>query len=57
MSQPFFSVIIPTYNRAAFLSQSIGSVVNQSFENWELFVVDDGSTDHTKEVEIGRAHV
>ena len=50
MSQPFFSVIIPTYNRAAFLSQSIGSVVNQSFGNWELFVVDDGSTDHTKEV-------
>lgn len=44
----FFSVIIPTYNRAAFLSKSISSVVEQSFEDWELIVVDDGSTDDTK---------
>lgn len=44
----FFSIIIPTYNRAAFLSKSISSVVEQSFEDWELIVVDDGSTDDTK---------
>jgi glycosyltransferase involved in cell wall biosynthesis len=50
MSVPFFSIILPTYNRASFLPQSIGSVINQDFQDWELIVIDDGSTDHTKEV-------
>ena len=47
---PFFSIILPTYNRALFLSRSIGSVIKQSFQDWELIVIDDGSTDHTMEV-------
>ena len=47
---PFFSVIIPTYNRAATISSAIRSVINQSFNNWELIVMDDGSTDITKDV-------
>jgi len=47
---PFFSIILPTYNRASFLSRSIGSVIKQDFLDWELIVIDDGSTDHTKEV-------
>ncbi len=47
---PFFSVIIPTFNRADFLSQTIQSVINQKFQNWECIIVDDGSTDNTKEV-------
>jgi glycosyltransferase involved in cell wall biosynthesis len=47
---PFFSIILPTYNRASFLSQSIGSVIKQDYQDWELIVIDDGSTDHTKEV-------
>lgn len=47
---PFFSVIIPTYNRAATISSAIRSVINQSFNNWELIVMDDGSTDSTKDV-------
>jgi len=46
----FFSIILPTYNRALFLSRSIGSVIKQDFPHWELIVVDDGSTDNTKEV-------
>jgi glycosyltransferase involved in cell wall biosynthesis len=50
MSVPFFSIILPTYNRASFLTRSIGSVMKQDFQDWELFVIDDGSTDHTKEV-------
>ena len=45
---PLFSVIIPTYNRANLLRIAIKSVLDQKFENWELVIVDDGSTDNTK---------
>lgn len=45
-----FSIIIPTYNRAAFLPKAISSVLAQSFADWELIIVDDGSTDNTKDI-------
>lgn len=38
---------MPTYNRAEYLAEAIDSVINQSEKNWELIVVDDGSTDST----------
>jgi glycosyltransferase involved in cell wall biosynthesis len=41
------SVIIPTYNRLPFLKEAVGSVLNQSYRNFELIIVDDGSTDGT----------
>ena len=44
------SVIIPTYNRACFLKEAIRSVKAQSYSNYELIVVDDGSTDDTPAV-------
>ena len=47
---PFFSIIIPTYNRAKMLDCTIASIKNQTFEDWECIVVDDGSTDDTKDV-------
>jgi len=47
---PFFSVIIPTYNRAKAILEATGSVLNQSFVDFELLVIDDGSTDNTKEL-------
>ena len=47
---PIVSVIIPTYNRATFLMEAIQSVRTQSFTDYELIVVDDGSTDHTRAV-------
>ena len=46
----FFSIIIPTYNRAHLVSKAIESVIAQTFADWELLVVDDGSKDNTKEV-------
>lgn len=50
---PLFTVIIPTYNRAKLLKKAIQSVIDQTISDWELVVVDDGSTDDTKEVIIG----
>jgi glycosyltransferase involved in cell wall biosynthesis len=47
---PLFSIIIPTYNRAHLLKIAIQSVSDQTFEDWEIVVVDDGSVDETKEV-------
>jgi glycosyltransferase involved in cell wall biosynthesis len=46
----FFSIIIPTYNRAHLISKAIESVIEQTFQNWELIIVDDGSTDNTQEL-------
>jgi glycosyltransferase involved in cell wall biosynthesis len=46
----FFSIIIPTYNRADLLPETIRSVQNQTFMDWECIVVDDGSTDGTRQV-------
>jgi glycosyltransferase involved in cell wall biosynthesis len=49
-SSPKISVIIPTHNRAALLERAIDSVLSQTFEDFELIVVDDGSSDNTVEV-------
>lgn len=50
MSMPIVSVIIPAYNQAAFLDQAIQSVLDQTFTDFELIVVNDGSTDNTADV-------
>lgn len=52
---PLVSVIIPTYNRAALLTRSIKSVLNQSFQDTEIIIVDDASTDSTEAIVRGLA--
>jgi glycosyltransferase involved in cell wall biosynthesis len=47
---PLVSVIIPTYNRAYVVKRTIDSILNQTFPDFEIIVVDDGSKDDTKEV-------
>ena len=47
---PQVSIIMATYNRAHLIGESIESIMNQSFKNWECLVIDDGSTDGTVEL-------
>src|SRR5687768_2684338 len=48
--QPLVTIIVPTYNRAGLLEQAMDSVLEQAYPNLELLVLDDGSTDETREV-------
>jgi glycosyltransferase involved in cell wall biosynthesis len=47
---PYFSIVIPTYNRAGFIVDTVNSVVSQDFADFEVIIVDDGSTDNTEEI-------
>lgn len=44
------SIIIPNFNRASYLKESLESVVNQNYTHWEVLVVDDGSSDESKKI-------
>ena len=48
--QPLVSVVIPTYNRAEYLKQALSSVFRQTFTDYEVIVVDDGSTDGSRRI-------
>lgn len=46
-NKPLFSIVIPTFNRAAYLGRALQSVFNQTYSNWEVIIVDNYSTDDT----------
>ena len=50
MTDPLVSIIIPTYNRAHLIGETLDSVLVQTYENWECIIVDDGSTDNTSKL-------
>lgn len=50
MRQQLISIIIPTYNRAHLITQTLDSILGQTYTNWECIIVDDGSTDNTEEI-------
>jgi len=50
---PFFSVVVPTYNRAQLIIHTLRSLLAQTFTDFEIIIVDDGSSDHTDAVVAG----
>ena len=52
-AKPLVSVVIPTYNHARYLGRALQSVLNQTYTNWEMIIIDNHSTDNTDEVMTG----
>jgi glycosyltransferase involved in cell wall biosynthesis len=50
MNNPLISIITPNFNASQFISRTINSVLNQTYKNWELLIVDDCSTDNSVEI-------
>lgn len=50
MNYPKISIIVPVYNSGQYIHECIDSVINQTFTDWELILVNDGSTDKSAEI-------
>ena len=56
LSAPKVSVIVPNYNHAPYLRQRLDSIINQTFRDFEVIVLDDASTDNSREIIQTYAH-
>ena len=50
MSDPNIDIIVPNYNKANYLDECIGSILNQTYVNWSLYIIDDCSTDNSSNI-------
>jgi len=50
MEPPFFSIVIPTYNRAEYINKAVQSLLSQTFSDFEIIIIDDASTDDTEDI-------
>ena len=50
VEKPFFSIVLPTYNQSSFLKNCINSILKQTYENWELLIINNNSTDNTLKI-------
>ena len=50
-----FSIIIPVYNKEMYIKKCLDSIINQNYDNYEIIIVNDGSTDNSQEIVEGYA--
>ena len=50
IENPLVDIILPNFNKANFIEECINSVINQTYKNWHLYLIDDHSTDNSLEI-------
>ena len=50
MKEPLVTILMPVYNTQKYVEQAVRSIIDQSFQDFELIIIDDGSTDSTKKI-------